>query len=180
MANEIGKVATGEREAHRQARSPQLPRGSWSRRCTRPTVSACVWQALHTPAETDAARAALPVAPPAGPGGADVPAGFKSNKPDVARLRPGKAGDPVPLAAPTAAGLEDDSCAHVARASRVPSGRLLLRDIAAVLRHTLRGAGYDLRYYGTPRGFAVAARLERIDDQGNPYPQAFHPLATSL
>jgi hypothetical protein len=62
------------------------------------------------------------------------------------------------------------------------NGRYHLRDVDAVLRRSLRAAGYEFRYYAVPRGFAIAARLERTDDQGDPYPQparfdtTFRPL----
>jgi hypothetical protein len=61
-------------------------------------------------------------------------------------------------------------------------GRYHLRDVDAVLRRSLRSAGYEFRYYSTPRGFAMVARLERIDKKGAPFPAqerfdtAYRPL----
>ena len=150
------------------------------------------WKALHSSAELEVASARKPSAsaPPFHTALA-APAGLQTN----VSLRTGGAAAPVHV--PPAAPFEQipqfpwppppASASRVIpaailtarvkeldrRTGRAPAadGHLHLRDTAAVLRHALRGAGYDFRYYATPRGFAMAAPLERIDDQGTPYPQ---------
>jgi hypothetical protein len=62
---------------------------------------------------------------------------------------------------------------------------LHLRDVDAVLKASLMRAGYELSYYRVPDGFALVARIERIEDDGSPYQPArlrfdpeSHPLET--
>jgi hypothetical protein len=47
---------------------------------------------------------------------------------------------------------------------------LQLKDVDAVLFKSLRDAGYETSYYAVNQGFAMVARMERIKEDGAPYP----------
>src|SRR4030095_8282035 len=48
-----------------------------------------------------------------------------------------------------------------------------LSDVAHALQRRLAAAGYDdIGVFGTPGGFAVATRMERVRADGSPYPGA--------
>jgi len=50
------------------------------------------------------------------------------------------------------------------------NGHVHLSAVDAVLRRSLQHAGYEFRYYSVERGFALVARVERINANGAPYP----------
>lgn len=52
-----------------------------------------------------------------------------------------------------------------------------LSDVSNKLETALRASKYEFSYYQAPGGFAIVARLERISDDGSPYPSEtrFYP-----
>lgn len=52
-----------------------------------------------------------------------------------------------------------------------------LSDVSNKLEAALRASKYEFSYYQAPGGFAIVARLERISDDGSPYPSEtrFYP-----
>lgn len=110
-----------------------------------------------------------------------------------ARPRPPKPGDGIigrlaPGPTPVSAGLPSfpwppptpSERLNLTRAQILPaaSAKVSLADVGHHIAAALEAAGYfEYSFYAAPRGFAVVARLERIDPDGTPAPEKLRFLA---